>query len=627
MKKSILFLFLFSFFCFSTKAQRIITGTISEAATGILLPGVHILHEHENSGTISDTLGQYRINWDIRKGALKFSFPGCQTILLTPGESDTLDVVLKLNEALLQIDTVITFDPETYEEQIMTVRNDLNLEMMLGSFAPQNNLDENPISNTKNWNTEDYSAITENTDKNPFHEPLSTFSIDVDNASYSNVRRFLNQHQRPPIDAVRIEEMINYFDYQYPQPKGKHPFSITTELSDCPWNEDRQLLLIGIQGKDIEYEKLPPANLVFLLDVSGSMRSENKLPLVKSAMKLLVHQLREEDQISIVVYAGAAGLVLPPTSGVDKTTILEALDRLQAGGSTAGGAGINLAYKIAKENFLAQGNNRVILCTDGDFNIGASSDAEMQRLIEEKRKDNIFLTVLGFGIGNFKDNKLELLADKGNGNYAYIDQFSEAKKVFVQELGANLFTIAKDVKIQAEFNPKYVKSYRLVGYENRLLNKEDFNDDTKDAGELGASHQVTALYELTLHDDTVPIPSADVRPLRFQNHSLTRTATKSKELVHIQFRYKPIGSEQSEWFSKNISNKKGKLEKVSDNFRLASAVASFGMILRGSGFNKNLDRQKIEKLIADIDADPFGYQREMVELVGKWAAMDSTLEK
>ena len=622
MKKSILFLPLFYIFSFNAEAQRIITGTVSELNTGIRLPGAHILHEHRNIGTVSDTLGQYRINWDKSKGALVFSFPGCKTKVLTPGKSDTLNVVLTFSGSFSAVDTVITFDPETYEEQIQVVRNDLNLEEILGNFSIQNNLNNNPTFGQPDWNTEDYSPISENTDKDPFHDPLSTFSIDVDNASYSNVRRFLNQRQRPPIDVVRIEEMINYFDYQYPQPKGNHPFSITTELSDCPWNEDRQLLLIGIQGKDIEYEKLPPANLVFLLDVSGSMHSENKLPLVKSAMKLLVHQLREEDRISIVVYAGAAGMVLPPTSGEDKTAILAALDRLKAGGSTAGGAGINLAYKIAKENFLPQGNNRVILATDGDFNVGASSDAAMQRLIEEKRKDNIFLTVLGFGMGNYKDNKLELLADKGNGNYAYIDQFSEAKKVFVQELGANLFTIAKDVKIQAEFNPKYVKSYRLVGYENRLLNKEDFNDDAKDAGELGAGHQVTALYELVLQNDGNPSPNESIGPLRFQNHSLSKKATKSKELAHIQFRYKPIGNEQSQLISQTILNKKTKPKMVSDNFRLASAVAGFGMILRGSGFNKNMELEKIEALTASIESGPFGYQKEMVELVGKWAALD-----
>ena len=532
-----------------------------------------------------------------------------------------MDVVLTFEGSLFEYDTVLTFDPETYEEQLYVVRNDLNIEKVLGGYYPKKYNAHDPLKEADNWNTEDYSPIFENTDKDPFNDPVSTFSIDVDNASYSNVRRFIKQRQRPPIDAVRIEEMINYFDYKYPQPKDEHPFSITTELSDCPWNKDRQLLLIGIQGKDVDYKNLPPSNLVFLIDVSGSMRSENKLPLVKSAMKLLVQQLREKDRISIVVYAGAAGTVLPPTSGADKKTIIDALDNLRAGGSTAGGEGINLAYKIAKENFIEKGNNRVILATDGDFNIGVSSDADMTRLIEEKRKDNIFLTALGFGMGNYKDNKLELLADKGNGNYAYIDQYSEAKKVFVQELGANLFTIAKDVKIQAEFNPKYIKSYRLVGYENRLLNKEDFNDDNKDAGELGAGHQVTALYELAFYDGLSAAPNKN-GSLRFQNHKLTKTATKGKELAYIQFRYKPIGSEQSELISKSIFYEKINAQNISDNFRLASAVAGFGLILRGSNFNKNMDEKKVVALANNLKNDPFGYQKELVEMVGKWAELE-----
>ncbi|HRF41540.1 MAG TPA: VWA domain-containing protein, partial [Saprospiraceae bacterium] len=345
-------------------------------------------------------------------------------------------------------------------------------------------------------NTEDYSPIAENRFHKATDTPLSTFSIDVDAASYSNMRRFLKNGQMPPADAVRIEEMINYFDYQYPQPTGEHPFEVVAEMSECPWQPEHRLLHIGLKGREIATDKLPPSNLVFLIDVSGSMDSPNKLPLLQSAFRLLVNQLRPQDKVAMVVYAGAAGLVLEPTDGNDKQKILEALQRLQAGGSTAGGAGIRLAYDVARQHFVKGGNNRVILATDGDFNVGASSDADMVRLIEEERKSGVFLTVLGFGMGNYKDNKMQQLSNAGNGNHAYIDDIDEAKKVLVEEFGGTLFTIAKDVKIQIEFNPAQVAGYRLIGYENRLLNKEDFNDDKKDAGELGAGHTVTALYEI-----------------------------------------------------------------------------------------------------------------------------------
>ncbi len=346
------------------------------------------------------------------------------------------------------------------------------------------------------FNTEEYDGIVENRFLKVTDNPLSTFSIDVDAASYSNVRRFLNDGALPPAGAVRIEEMINYFHYDYPQPRGEDPFSINTEIADCPWSQDNRLVLIGLQGKRIPTENLPPSNIVFLIDVSGSMNEPNKLPLVQQSMKMLTEQLREQDRVAIVVYAGNAGLVLPATSGANKQAISNAIDRLEAGGSTAGGAGIKLAYEIAKNNYLPKGNNRVILCTDGDFNVGASSDDEMERLIEQERKSGVFLTVLGYGMGNYKDSKMQKLADKGNGNHAYIDNLNEAKKVLVSEFGGTLFTIAKDVKLQIEFNPEKVQAYRLIGYENRLLNKEDFNNDQKDAGELGSGHTVTALYEV-----------------------------------------------------------------------------------------------------------------------------------
>src|SRR6185436_15561209 len=348
----------------------------------------------------------------------------------------------------------------------------------------------------REMNTEQYDYTPENNFRSVQNNPLSTFSIDVDAASYSNIRRFINGGSLPPEDAVRIEEMINYFTYDYPAPINGDPFSVYTEPASCPWNKDHILACVALQGKKIATDNLPPANLVFLIDVSGSMMTTNKLPLVKSSLRLLVDQLRQQDHVAIVVYAGNAGLILPSTKGNEKETIMNAINGLEAGGSTAGGEGILLAYKTAKENFHQEGNNRIILCTDGDFNVGVSSDGELVRIIEEKREHGIFLTVLGYGMGNYKDSKMEKLADKGNGNYAYIDNILEAKKVLVKEMGGTLLTIAKDVKIQIEFNPAKVKEYKLVGYENRMLKDQDFNNDKKDAGELGSGHTVTALYEI-----------------------------------------------------------------------------------------------------------------------------------
>lgn len=380
-------------------------------------------------------------------------------------------------------------------------------------------------------NTEAYAPIQENVYQSVLQNPLSTFSIDVDTASYSNIRRFLMDGQLPPRDAVRIEEMVNYFPYNYKEPKGKEPFAISSQIADCPWNEKHSLAMVTLKAKDFNTDKKPANNLVFLMDVSGSMNEPDKLPLLKSSFKLLVNQLDEEDKVSIVVYAGAAGVVLDATHGHRKDEILDAIEELDAGGSTAGGEGINLAYKIAKENFVDDGNNRIILATDGDFNVGPSSEKELTKLIEENRKSGIFLSVLGFGTGNLDDRTAELLADKGNGNYAYIDTILEAKKVLVDQIGSTLYTVAKDVKYQLEFNPGKVKGYRLLGYENRLLNDEDFEDDTKDAGEVGAGHVVTAFYELIPADSDEEIPGSD---LKYQ----TTRVKPSDEWMTIKVRYK-----------------------------------------------------------------------------------------
>ncbi|MGN6492866.1 MAG: YfbK domain-containing protein [Agriterribacter sp.] len=480
-------------------------------------------------------------------------------------------------------------------------------------FKPKYNGYVNP---DKEFDTEDYDGIVENRFLEVKENPLSTFSIDVDAASYSNVRRFINQGQLPPAGAVRIEEMINYFQYKYPQPTGEHPFAVKTEIATAPWNEVHKLVMVNLQGKKIPADDLPASNLVFLIDVSGSMQDFNKLPLVKQSMKLLADQLREQDKVAIVVYAGNAGLVLPATSGASGQTIKDAIDRLEAGGSTAGGAGIQLAYKVARENFRQGGNNRVILCTDGDFNVGASSDADMEKLIEQERNSGVFLTVLGYGMGNYKDNKMQKLADKGNGNHAYIDNMAEAKKVLVHEFGGTLFTIAKDVKLQVEFNPQKVQAYRLLGYENRMLQKEDFNNDQKDAGELGSGHSVTALYEIIpvgVKSDF--IEKADA--LKYQRPTKENDAA-SAELMTIKFRYKEPDAKKSRLMEHVVMDSKNKWQNTSDNFRFAAAVAQFGMLLLNSEFKQQSSYNNVLLLAnAAKSDDTEGYRNEFIQLVEK----------
>lgn len=461
---------------------------------------------------------------------------------------------------------------------------------------------------------EEYENFVENQFENPATTPLSTFSIDVDNASYTNIRRFLNNGQTVPKDAVRVEEMINFFKYQYPQPVNNEPFSINTEYSDAPWNPQHKLLKIGLQGKIIPDESLPSSNFVFLIDVSGSMNNMNKLPLLKQSMKLLVDQMRKKDRIAIVVYAGAAGLVLPSTSGDEKEKIYAALDNLSSGGSTAGGAGIELAYKTAAENFVKNGNNRVILATDGDFNVGASSDSDMQTLIEEKRKSGVFLTCLGYGMGNYKDSKLETLADKGNGNYAYIDNMQEADRYLNKEFKGSMYAIAKDVKIQIEFNPKHVQSYRLIGYENRKLRDEDFANDAIDAGELGSGHTVTALYEII----PVGIKSEYFNAAPELKYSQpTGTANQyNDELATIKFRSKKPDEDKSTEIVKIIPNNPMPLQSTSGDFKFSAAVAWFGLKLRDSKLVPNKKTDDIKALAKQgLQNDPDGYRAEFVRLV------------
>ena len=470
-----------------------------------------------------------------------------------------------------------------------------------------------PLPYNPDPSDESYEEFVENQFESPTAAPLSTFSIDVDNASYTNIRRFINNGQAVPKDAVRVEEMVNFFKYAYPQPTNNEPFSINTDYSDSPWNPNHKLLRIGLQGKVIPSDELPSSNLVFLLDVSGSMNQQNKLPLLIESFKILLNELRSEDKVAIVVYAGAAGMVLPPTSGSEKETIKKALEKLSAGGSTAGGAGIELAYKLATENFIKGGNNRIILATDGDFNVGSSSDKDMQKLIEEKRKSGVFLTCLGFGMGNYKDSKLETLADKGNGNYAYIDNIQEANRFLGKEFKGSMFAIAKDVKIQIEFNPALVQSYRLIGYENRKLRAEDFNNDVIDAGELGSGHTVTALYEI------IPVGvksnyAPEVDALQFKNPTVKANA--ENQLAFIKFRYKKPDGDKSILIKKEIENTSRPLSQSAADFKFSAAVAWFGLQLRDSKLILDKSRTAVKELASQgLSNDVDGYKAEFFRLV------------
>ncbi len=465
------------------------------------------------------------------------------------------------------------------------------------------------------FNTEDYSLIVENEFHCPTDEPLSTFSVDVDAASYSNMRRFLAYGQRPPKDAIRIEELINYFDYAYPQPQDDKPIAIYAETGSCPWAPGHKLVHIGIQGKAIPMDDLPASNLVFLLDVSGSMQYEDKLPLVIASFKMLVEQLREKDRVAIVVYAGSSGLVLPSTPGNKKEEIIAALEKLNAGGSTAGAAGIKQAYEVARENFITGGNNRVILATDGDFNVGVSSEGELVRIIEKERESGVFLTVLGFGTGNYMDNKMQELADHGNGNHGYVDNMTEARKVFVNEFGGTLFTIAKDVKIQVEFNPSLVGAYRLIGYENRMLEAEDFNDDLKDAGEIGSNHSVTALYEIIPAGmETAAVRQVD--DLKYQKSKNVGVTSKTDELMTVKFRYKAPDGDTSRLIEHIIRDTDQAFDLTSVDFRFSAAVASFGMVLRGSSFAGNATIEDVSSWVShSIGDDVNGYRKEFLGIV------------
>lgn len=614
----------------SSSGPSEINGTVTDAFAGSAVSGAELTLKGKNISVTADTKGNFAFHaLEAGNYTVKCSAGGYadheETVILK--ENETKTITIKMTASLEKVSEKNNKDEDKKE----TISGKASLYapvagstsesiVLYDEVATGYDVTDGELSQEDGFNTEAYDAINENGFKKVIGNPLSTFSIDVDNASYSNIRRFISYGQTPPKDAVRIEEMINYFDYTYPQPVGDVPFSMNTEISDCPWNKNSKLVMVGLQGKDIDYSETNPSNLVFLIDVSGSMDEENKLPLVKQSLSYLIDNLNAGDKVAMVVYAGAAGCVLPSTAASDKATIKAALNKLEAGGSTAGGAGINLAYKIATDNFIKGGNNRVILCTDGDFNVGSSSDAEMTRLIEEKRKSGVFITICGFGMGNYKDSKMEKIADNGNGAYFYIDNEKEAKKVFVTDMRGTLFTIAKDVKIQVEFNPAKVAEYRLIGYEDRVLNKEDFDNDQKDAGELGAGHKVTALYEVVLANDESQAKginnSGQKEDLKYQVTNVKDQAYYSDEILTLKLRYKKPDSDVSKLIEKSLTDKETPFAQTSDNFRFACGVTEFGMLLRDSEYKGTASYENVVQLANSAKGnDANGYRGEFIEMV------------
>jgi len=616
--------------------QKTITGTVTDKDTGSPMMGTTISFEDANgalrvrASVVANGTYSAKIGAEVKE--LIFSYIGYKTARVKIGKTNIINVKMEQLPQNLRDEVVVRgYTPRTkeattgssYVVREVQVQQGIAPHSIKGKVAGLN-IQNSPgapgmvgiFKTPVPAESESYATVNENKFRNVLQNPLSTFSIDVDAAAYSNLRRFINNGSLPPADAVRIEEMINYFDYEYDQPKGNDPVNISTEISNAPWNTNHKLVKIGLQAKKVSTANLPASNLVFLIDVSGSMDQPNKLPLLVSSFKMLTDQLRKQDKVAIVVYAGNSGVVLPATRGNEKTTIKEALNKLNAGGSTAGGEGIELAYKIASENFVKGGNNRIILATDGDFNVGASSDSDMEKLIEVKRKSGIFLTVLGYGMGNYKDSKMEKLADKGNGNYAYIDNISEARKVLVTEFGGTLYTVAKDVKLQVEFNPSRTQAYRLIGYENRMLKSKDFNDDKKDAGEMGSGHTVTALYEV------IPIGvkssfSGSVDDLKYQAKNSTPITLQGngKELMTVKLRYKQPDGNVSKLIEQAVIDNSILFSQTSGNFRFSAAVAELGLLLKQSEF---VQKSSFDHVIATAEAakgqDTEGYRSEFIKL-------------
>lgn len=581
-------------------------GKVYDQQTGTAIAGVFITVEGTQATTQTDSLGRYAISAAIGQ-FLVFSHTGYETKRIKVGNKNPLDVPLNPSQ-VSAVETMMTGYGTQHRMALVGNTGDIRIRGIAdATYAPLMILPQSV-------NTESYKGIAENHFSDPLDAPLSTFAIDVDAASYSNFRRFIHNGQLPPADAVRIEEMINYFQYELASPTGGEPVAIHTELATAPWNPKHHLLRIGLKAKSVPADKLPASNLVFLIDVSGSMMGSNRLPLAQASMKLLVDQLRGNDHVAIVTYARSADVVLESTPASQKIAIKDAIDALHASGSTAGGAGLQLAYRIARQHFIKDGNNRVILASDGDFNVGPSSDNEMEQLIAKERQSGVSLSVLGFGMGNLKDSKMELLANKGHGNYAYIDNITEARKAMITEFGGTLFTVAKDVKVQVEFNPSKVQAYRLLGYENRLLEKEDFNNDEKLGGDMGVGHTVTALYEIVPAGVESAYPG-DVDPLKYQSAKDRRTVGNSREVATVKFRYKDPNGAKSRLQQVAVADTPVALASASMDFRFASAVAELGMLLRNSDFKQQADYdQLIARAKGAKGKDDEGYRAEFIRL-------------
>ncbi|MEO5925180.1 MAG: von Willebrand factor type A domain-containing protein [Bryobacteraceae bacterium] len=616
----------------SPQNRSSIVGTITDQS-GAVISNAPVELKGDATGalwnTVSSVAGQYEIgNLDAGGYSLTVTVPGFKkyvaTIALGANTRTRRDVLLEVGSVSESI--AVASDKALLRTESSSVSRGKAPQaapmLAIGGYARDAREQEyrrGPgIRGTRG--SEEYGHFVENEFTTPTKDPLSTFSVDVDTASYSNARRFLNDRQLPPPESVRIEELVNYFSYDYALPEPGKPVSMTTNLMRSPWNSQRLLLHVGLRTQPVAAEDLPTSHLTFLVDVSGSMNSPDKLPLVQQALQMLTRQLRPQDTVSLVVYAGSSGVVLPPTRGSEQQRILEAIGRLQAGGSTNGAGGIRLAYQLARQSFDKRANNRVILATDGDFNVGVSSEDELVRLIEQERQSGVFLSVLGFGTGNLKDSKMEKLADHGNGNYAYIDSLGEARKVFVQQMGATLVTVAKDVKLQIEFNPAQVKEYRLVGYENRILRPEDFNNDAKDAGDLGAGHQVTAFYEIV---PTGGIGSGDVDPLRYQEQGRRPARqTRSTELGWIKLRHKAPQGDKSELLQWPINANPGELRSASRDVRFAAAVAEYGLLLRRSKFAGDASFEHVLATATDaVGPDLAGYRTDFLDLVRRASAL------
>lgn len=601
-------------------------GTVTDQETGEPLISANLLLVGSKRGAATDVNGKFVfLNVPAGTHEISVSYIGYEQVTkknVIIAADSTTEINVSLPSSKFHSPEVRSVAESTSIVQNRSVRDARKLSTGYGLGAPAKGLPHRDRRYAPpDWNTEEYSSIDENDFRPVALAPLSTFSVDVDAASYANVRRFLLNDRLPPKDAVRTEECINYFDYDYDAPKGDHPLAAYVEYAECPWNSKNRLVHIGIKGKELSEEERRPANLVFLLDVSGSMRPANKLPLLRRAFSLLVDNLHENDRVAIVVYSGSAGCVLPSTRASDKKRILAALDRLEAGGSTAGGAGLKLAYSIAEKNFIEEANNRVILATDGDFNIGVSSTGELVDFIKKYRNKGIFLTALGFGYGNYKDGRLQDIADKGNGNHYYIDNIMEARKVFVHDLMGTLFTIAKDVKLQVEFNPAAVASYRLIGYENRLLNDEDFEDDTKDAGEIGAGHTVTALYEIVPAGTTA---ESEERELRYQQRILRKDAKTSGEILTLRVRYKDVDEDESVEFTRVLRAEAESFEKAGEALRFSAAVAEYSMLLRKSEHRGSASfAHALEIARESTLSDEYGYREEFQNLLRRAEALAS----